>query len=334
MPDLQDLVTAQAKLAAQTTEQLVRQILALWAALTPSDWWNDDLVAGNAAKSSSLVEAALTQVRMHQRSFTRQVFNEMSIGVTPPPANTGYARANTNGFEVYRRPATEFRFLQSRGLSFDEAHERAKTRVQKIGQADLVRARMDESGSLYAANPQVIGTRRIIHPERSESGTCGLCLVAATQFYSVTDLQPIHDEERCTTLPIKKDSDPGLKLNKQDLQEIYNAAGSSAAADLLNTRVTVHEHGELGPILVKHGDHFRTPEEAGRPKFERLTPEMVRSARTAEREAITSALATAQSNYDELLKTQERGQGEALGQFRAIKNMKDRIGEIDRFLAQ
>lgn len=332
MPDLTQLVTAQAALTAKTSAALLKQIIGLWSGFGPSDWWNDDLVAGNAAKSASLVESALSQVRLHQRSFTSQVFKLMQSNAPLPPAQVGYSRANTNPFQVYARPAKQLRFLQSQGLEFDEAYLRAKTRVQKMADADLLRAQFGEAQSLNSANAHVIGTRRIIHPELSKTGTCGLCVVASTRFYKTDELLPIHDECHCTSLPVTAKNDPGLKLNDQDLQEIYNAAGGSQGADLLNTRVSIGEHGELGPVLLKHGDNFRTPAEAGRPAFERQTPATVRTARENEFGEVTAALEVAEPNYAELLKTQAPGQGAALAQFRAIKFMKDRQTQLTQFL--
>lgn len=333
MPNLTKLVEAQAELAAKLTAELIRQMWVYWSRFGPAEWWNDDLVNGNAAKSASLMESALNQTRLNQRSFTKSVFTEMSIGMEElPPAQVGYPRANVTPFKAYQRPATEYRWLESQGLVFDEAHMRANTRMEKLADADLLRARMDEAQSLNDANPKVIGTRRIIHPERSETGTCGLCLVASNQFYQTDAIIPIHDECKCTTLGITRESDPGVRLNRQDLDEIYAAAGSTSAGDLLNTRVRVAEHGELGPVLVRQGQHFKTAEEAGRPPFVKPTRETIRASRSKERDQISTALETAEANYAEILKTEEPGQGKALAQFRAMKNMRDRVASIDMFL--
>jgi hypothetical protein len=43
-----------------------------------------------------------------------------------------------------------------------------------------------------AAAEDVTGYRRVIHPELSKSGTCGLCVAAADRIYYVDDLMPIH----------------------------------------------------------------------------------------------------------------------------------------------
>ena len=51
------------------------------------------------------------------------------------------------------------------------------------------------------------------------------------------------------------------QLNDGTLGELYQAAGSTRGADLKRVRVTVEEHGELGPQLRVRGQHFRGPDE-------------------------------------------------------------------------
>jgi hypothetical protein len=327
-------VTAQAKLATKSAATLLRQIVALWAALGPSQWWNDDLVAGNAAASATLADAALAHTRRTERSFQTAVMRRMDVSPrTLPPLTDGYPRANVTPFEVYQRPAKELRFLQAQGLSFDEAHQRATRRAQNLVDADLRRARFDESRSLYSSTAMIVATRRVIHPELSQSGTCGLCIVAASQVYGTSELQGLHDGCNCTQLPVTGKSDPGLTLNRNDLDEIYAAAGGNDAGALLNTRIQVVEHGELGPVLIKQGDHFRTPEEAGLPSFVPSTPETIRAARAAELEQITTALPIAEANYAQLIKTVEPGQGEALQLWLAAQRMRDRVRSLQIWLS-
>ena len=105
--------------------------------------------------------------------------------------------------------------------------------------------------------PKIIGYRRVIHPEFSKTGTCGLCIVASSRFYTKAELMPLHDLGKCTISPMTATQDLGLKLNEDDLAKIYDAAGSTYAEDLKKITVQINEHGELGPILTKKGDHFR-----------------------------------------------------------------------------
>ena len=97
---------------------------------------------------------------------------------------------------------------------------------------------------------RIKGWRRVIRPELSQSGTCGLCVVAATRFYKRSDLDAIHDRCKCVVLPYTASHDPGLTLNREDFRRIYNAAGGSTRGEALKKlRVSVREHGELGSIL-------------------------------------------------------------------------------------
>lgn len=113
---------------------------------------------------------------------------------------------------------------------------------------------------------KIIGWRRVIRPELSQHGACGLCVVAATQWYTKQDLKAIHHLCKCTTLPVTKSSDPGLRWNAEDLRrnldEIYGGAGGSTAGKKLKRiRVAVRDHGELGPILTYSAKRGWTPHE-------------------------------------------------------------------------
>jgi hypothetical protein len=108
----------------------------------------------------------------------------------------------------------------------------------------------------------VSGYRRVIHPELSRSGTCGLCIAAADRIYKVDDLMPIHTSCACEPMPIVRGVDPARVFNGADTTELYRrvlaaAGGETAAAKLRATRVQVSAHGELGPVLHDAGHRFR-----------------------------------------------------------------------------
>ena len=121
-----------------------------------------------------------------------------------------------------------------------------------------------------AEGEKIIGWRRVIRPELSQHGTCGLCVVAATQWYSKQDLKAIHHLCKCVTMPVTKSADPGLRWNAEDLRrnldDIYGAAGGSTSGKKLKrTRVAVRDHGELGPILTYSAKRGWTPNDAYTP---------------------------------------------------------------------
>ena len=120
--------------------------------------------------------------------------------------------------------------------------------------------------------------RRVIHPELSKTGTCGLCAVAATNVFSTADLLPMHNNCKCTVAPITANNDPGLKLNREDLDAIYRKAGSTSAADLKSARVIMESHSEIGPILTQ--SQWRREYDDGTPAPEWHIPDL-KMTRTA-----------------------------------------------------
>lgn len=257
------LVERQSQQRASIALALLKALLGLWGGF--DQWGNRDMVSAYAAKSASLVDVSLAKTRRNVRSFSLQVLADH--GATPArvrPQVDLYPRSGTPSTQVYARPAEQYNYARSQGKSDAEARTVMEKRLTDLVAADVAAAERDEFDQMWAMSSKVIGYRRIIHPERSVSGTCGLCVVAATRLYSTDDLMELHGGCKCTELPVFKDSDPGLKLNTDDLKEIYAAAGSTAAEDLKRTRVAIDENGELGPILVREGDHFRDVHEVNR----------------------------------------------------------------------
>lgn len=259
--------------------QLLKLLLALWGDF--GDSRNPDDVTALAAKSATLVSSATARMRLQARSYNATVMRDLGGRLTLPKQVNPYPRANVSALDVYSRPSNQFIYALSQGASADDAVEAAAERLSGIAEQDVMLAERDEAMRIYDATPTIVGYRRVIHPELSRTGSCGLCVVASQRFYTSGELLPLHGGCNCTTMPIVKGDDPGLRLNKDDLDTLYRAAGSKYNSDLLNTRVTIHEHGELGPVLVKQGDHFRTPEEAGRPAFKKPTLEERRKENVA-----------------------------------------------------
>lgn len=311
--------------------QLLRLILGLWSDF---DRWDDEqVVKGMAARTAMLASSAISKTRRAQRSYLASVLADFGVDTRAlPTVIESYPRANTFPLEVYQRPADQYVWRRRNGGSLIESQEDFEKRLRAIAQADMAAAEREEAQRIYESIPQVIGHRRIIHPERAKSGfSCGLCVVAATQFYSTNELMPLHDGCNCDSAPVTKASDPGLALNKDDLREIYAAAGDSSAGSLLNTRVKVREHGELGQILVKKGDHFRTPEEAGRPPWAPSTPATRRAAAQAQLVDLRSAIAESETRLAGL--SDEDG-GPRLALVRSVKYMRELAAATELLLTR
>lgn len=310
-------------------EQLLKLLLGLWGGY---DRWDDPVAtAGMVARTSTIVSSAVARSRRAQRSYLTAVLADYGIDTRPAPKVVdSYPRANAAATEVYRRPVDQFIWRRRNGGTMAESEEAFRDRIRAIAEADILAAEREESLLVYDALPDVIGHRRVIHPELSRTGTCGLCVVAANQWYTTGELMPIHLECNCDSAPIARGSDPGLALNKDDLEEIYAAAGGTSAEALKNTRVAIRQHGELGPILVRDGQHFKTPEEAGKPPFVRQTPALKRAATELELEQTRATLETARSSYAAYVEANPStlipnspNQGERIALFRAVKYLQE-----------
>jgi len=168
-------------------------------------------------------------------------------------------RTSVDPGEVYGRAADTYRYsVVARGDSPDVARQKAMVRVAAAAATDITLAVREQYRAAFDRDV-VEGWRRIVRPELSETGPCGLCVVAADRIYKRADLLPLHDRCVCDVLPIVRGMDPGLDLNSDDLRAIYEAAGGTSAGGLLNIRVALAEHGELGPVLVNAAHRHRGP---------------------------------------------------------------------------
>ncbi|MDY0829126.1 hypothetical protein SK224_08305 [Microbacterium sp. BG28] len=264
-------VDAYAAAQSRIVAALLRLLLGYWGSFT--HWDSPDLVRAHAARSTVDVDVALAQVRALSRSYmVSRLLQSNALPARLPEVVESYERGGALQLNVYQRPARERAFVLRRELEVGTAEPDAiakaqaafEERLSRIVEADVQATARDETNKVLAASPKVIGYRRIIHPERSKTGTCGLCLVAADRLYSVKELMDIHDGCHCTVMEVTASADPGLSLNREDLDAIYAAAGSNRGDDLKNVRITSYEHGELGPVLIRKGSKFRSLEDVNK----------------------------------------------------------------------
>ncbi len=193
-----------------------------------------------------------------------------------PFATDGVKDRFVDPADPYGRVADAYRYnIVARGDSPDVAQAKAEARISAVAWTDVTLAVREQYQASFDRD-RVEGWRRILLYKRQDGGPpCGLCVVAADRVYKKEDLQPIHDLCRCGVLPILDGLDPGLKLNRDDLNAIYQAAGGTGgdavrivrgrpkavSPGLKRVRVALAEHGELGPILVDADQSFRGPRE-------------------------------------------------------------------------
>ena len=216
--------------------------------------------------------------------------------------------------EAYGRVADGYRWSTTMlGDSDEKAQQKAAVRIATTANTDVqlaVRAQYQKTMSAQGAT----GWRRILHPELSRTGPCGLCIVAADRVYRSEDLLPIHNRCCCEVLPVYQGADPGITLNGDDLAAVYAAAGGNTREQLRRVSVVMTEHGELGPVLV-HGDrHYRAPEDVAR---------AYASSRRVREQSILEAL---EERYD--ITRLRVSRGEPLE--KTLRSQRERIAELRR----
>jgi hypothetical protein len=165
------------------------------------------------------------------------------------------AKADAEPGRIFDRPAETYRYQKSLGVDDAHANDAAEQRIASLVDGNLILAqRLAEQQTLSVVrdlDKRVHGYRRVIHPELSKGGVCGMCVAAASRRYYVNQLKPIHGRCACTIAPITDEHDIGDLLNRDDLDTLYDHAGSTRGKDLKRTRYEIQHHNELGPVLTR-----------------------------------------------------------------------------------
>ncbi|MER5608353.1 hypothetical protein AB0F93_00155 [Micromonospora tulbaghiae] len=251
--------------AAQLTDGYLTNAALVITGQRPRPAGAVDVTRLRRKMTEELADELLAGVRQSVKVELDRIGDEPSTEVQPSPAwGLEHDREYQDPAEAYARVADGYRYATTvLGDSPEKAQKKAEIRLATIAETDVTLAvREQYRRNLSAQN--ATGYRRILHPELSETGPCGLCVVAADRVYKKEDLLPLHNRCVCEVLPVYGRVDPGITLNGDDLRRIYDAAGGNTREDLRRVRVLMAEHGEIGPILV-HGDqHYRSPEEVAR----------------------------------------------------------------------
>jgi hypothetical protein len=180
---------------------------------------------------------------------------------------TDYAalRSGIDPSIVYTRPFVTMRKALADGATLERAIADGLERLDGTVQADFQLAERATALQVIGPDDRVIGYRRALRPGASTSGSCGLCLAAASQRYRKGTLLPIHNRCHCKTVPVFREADPAVALNRRrfdaERARLREAGGDTSRSGL--TRIRVREHGELGPVLTEADQHFTTAAEIG-----------------------------------------------------------------------
>ena len=237
------------------------------AVLTRFDGWYNGYAASDlATRLGRVADNVANQAAVLANTSTALMIREMT-GHWPNPAQwlvDGSARYGVTAFEAYNRIPRHYRYAISQGKSPREAVRSTIDRTRRMLDLEAGLASREQYRSTFAANHGVVdGFRRVIRPELSKTGTCGLCVAASDQIYTVETLMPIHAGCNCAVMPIVEGWDPGDYVNRMDMRRLYETSteggettegGVPSRSQLSSTRVTIDEHGEYGPML-RNAEH-------------------------------------------------------------------------------
>ena len=250
---------------AALVDAYVTSAWKLWMSLSPDDWWNDAITQGAAAELANRHMLFVERMRRLGVQYADIMLHMVGADVSDMQLPSyEVVRDNTDPWKVALRPSETYRDYSAKepgyrpkaweGLegdmrkAVDRWLELSKRRLAELTETDSGLVLRKVTLDRYRGSG-VTRYRRIIHPELSRTGTCGLCVAAAGRVYSVKELMPLHARCNCTTLPIKAGNDPGLKLTDDDLVRLYAEAGGTKRGQLMGTRVLTVDNGEIGPVL-------------------------------------------------------------------------------------
>jgi hypothetical protein len=316
MADMTQALTVMERQRQALVDAYVQRAWNMWKSLDPADWWNDAITQGVSAWITQNQIAFIKAMRHLGVSYADVMLGMVNVPSDGQIPEYIVTRDNTDPWAVSVRPADAYRSMAVRDpsirpLAWDNLDDYVQKAVDDWLDAAVKRlmdnANTDGQIAMNSAATQrfhgsgVRKYRRVIHPELSKTGTCGLCAVAATNVFSTADLLPMHNNCKCTVAPITANNDPGLKLNREDLDAIYRKAGSTSAADLKSVRVIMESHSEIGPILTQ--SQWRREYDDGTPAPEWHIPDL-KMTRTALRRMYARAMEF-QQHYQKVLDTGE-----------------------------
>lgn len=342
---LATLVAAQGAMRAHYRAQAIA--IAAKSAQDFTGWYDTAAITAWASKLAGQIEALQRATAQGTDAYLARALSQLTGGRVRPVGRVDVAdlRTGVTHAGAYARAADVYRWQQSQ---FDNSARSVLTadnpqpfglvdpvaaaveRVKAVADMDVQLADRAQTAQSLGANEaklDIRGYRRVVHPELSAGGSCGLCIAASTRFYHVADLRPVHGRCECTSLPIVGQLDPGNGLNSVDIGQLYEDAGTTSGKDLKRTRYQVDENGELGPVLNPHGAKVRTAKTAARDTNDVPRQPKTEAEKLAQVAKIRDSLAASLPKVKELASSDSTAWGNDLAR------LETRIADLDHQLA-
>lgn len=235
-----------------------RQVAALWVRFGGLDDAQADRFVAAAVPLVNGAQAATARlVAAYWATLARAAVGEAVEAAVPAAAVTGLR--GVDPADVYRRPTLLARYLMSEGKPAAEALLLARRRAEVLADTDVMLAQRAATLQVISADDRIVGYRRVL-----TGRSCAFCAAASTQRYHREELAPLHARCDCGVAPIFGTADPGQIINRPLVDNLKAAAktGDRGKGYWAQRHVTVdedgnvnlpeisvHRHGELGPVL-------------------------------------------------------------------------------------
>lgn len=234
--------------------------------------------------SNSVIAYHEKMAGLAEKAFTAPSLADLDL-------STAALRNGANVRDVYSRPFVQMRIALANGDQFSDALQTGSQTATSLARTEVQLSKRRASLFARSANDNIVGYLRTL----TGSENCALCYVASTQRYRRGELMPIHPGCDCGEMPIYGDSDPGQVIDQQLLEKSHQAVedrfgfASVTGRDTIDYRkITIRDHGELGPMLTVKGHKFIGPNNLNKvgkamPKPPALPPQSDRVAQIQER---------------------------------------------------
>lgn len=228
--------------------------------------WRDEdfdrfLPAALGVVTGAQMQAARLQVAFYQQMALAAGEEFRSSLIDPADYTSELLRNGTPATTVYRRPFVDVYRSLDDGKSLTQAIRAGSLRIRSIASTDVQLARRNAGFQARSGNARIVGYARTL----TGAENCALCFVASTQRYTRGELLPIHPGCDCGEMPIFGDQDPGQVINQARLDATHEAVQTrfgvrdAGARDPDYAKITIREHGELGPLLTVADQDFTGP---------------------------------------------------------------------------
>lgn len=276
MPTPRELVLNYQRTGKTLREKVDRQAVRLWNA---ADDYREAEMRRFAAEMTLVVAAAQRAAAGRTDLYLASAAHAMPHGVTDRLVVGAAPRFGIPPAEVYLRPAKTVYKALAEDKPLREAVKLGERRLRTTVATDIQLAtRVQEQESLKRYGRGYDYYRRVLTGDEN----CALCVIAATQRYTVGDLKPIHPGCDCGCEQVRSAKDPGQILNQELLEATHDLVNAEVASRDPRNRdardlgiektdsrgnpvsdytdlIVVRNHGEYGPTLAWRNDRFTGP---------------------------------------------------------------------------